>query len=319
MMQTASMQGQKSMARALAGPLAGMWRSGRGPSHSALDSTFAMLGIASDTPTDPPTKEKRVLNAVLSSPNDRKTKEIVTELVELLRVERTFEADDDSTHHRLKILRDALAKFDAELTEFGQLYWWSDLPTVKTDIQIHPQQGTGISDSTSVPAYQATQHESPGTHLSSNGTSVNNPKIFVVYGHDHSLRDRVELALRDWGFQGDQIIILDKLPSGGRTLIEKFEQHGQDAAFAIVLGTPDDLGHRKDHPEEVNHRARQNVVLEFGYFLGKLGRHRVAFIDGGIEQPSDIHGLLVINTKDHDWTTRLAREMKAAGLPVDFL
>lgn len=314
------MQGQRSIARALAGPLAGMWRSGAGPTHSALDTTFAILGIEPEGAT----KEKRVLNAVLSSPNDDKTKDIVAELVELLRVERTFEADDESTQYRLTNLRDTLAQYGAELTQLGELHWQgrpqSNSPNFNTGEKVNYWRGPSSSTPRNASTYQASRPESTPINRSvTDEKLVIKPKIFIVYGHDRSLRNEIELLLRNWGFQGDQVIILDKLASGGLTLIEKFEQHSQHAAFAIVLGTPDDRGHRKDHPEEAKHRARQNVVLEFGYFLGKLGRNRVVFIDGGIEKPSDIHGLLVINTEDHDWTTRLAREMKDVGLPVSFL
>lgn len=59
-------------------------------------------------------------------------------------------------------------------------------------------------------------------------------------------------------------------------------------------------------------RARQNVILELGYFLGKLGRKRVcARYKEGTAIPSDIQGVIYVPMDDRDgWHHRLAKEMK---------
>jgi predicted nucleotide-binding protein len=87
-------------------------------------------------------------------------------------------------------------------------------------------------------------------------------------------------------------VIPHEQADSGRTIIEKFEEHASDAGFAIVLPTADDLGKAKD-ATRLNPRARQNVVLEFGYFMAKLGRGRVvALHEAGVELPSDATGVL---------------------------
>ena len=95
-----------------------------------------------------------------------------------------------------------------------------------------------------------------------------NHQVFVVYGHDNPARDQLEAMLRRWGLDP---LILDQLPSEGQTIIEKLESYADQAGFAVVLATPDDEGHRADHPDEKSFRARQNVVLELGMLLSKLG------------------------------------------------
>ena len=96
-----------------------------------------------------------------------------------------------------------------------------------------------------------------------------NRKVFVVHGHDTGAREAVARFLERAGFEP---IILHEQPNQGRTIIEKFEEHAA-VNFAVVLLTPDDVG----GPEggAMQPRARQNVVLELGFFIGKLGRGRV--------------------------------------------
>ena len=104
----------------------------------------------------------------------------------------------------------------------------------------------------------------------------------------------------------------------GRTLIEKFEQHAQ-AAFAVILLTPDDVGAMVGEEEKLKLRARQNMILELGYFLGLLGRDRVCpLIVEGVEIPSDYDGVAYVRLDDSGgWRLDLIRELKAAGIDVD--
>lgn len=78
------------------------------------------------------------------------------------------------------------------------------------------------------------------------------------------------------GLDGLRPVILHEQANKGRTIIEKFEQHAVPCAFAVVLLTPDDHGGAAKSNAELRSRARQNVILELGYFVGKLGRHKVA-------------------------------------------
>jgi predicted nucleotide-binding protein len=117
-------------------------------------------------------------------------------------------------------------------------------------------------------------------------------------------------------------LILDQLPSGGQTIIEKLESVRREANFAVVLATPDDEGHARDKPTERAFRARQNVVLELGIMLAHLGRPRVAILmksDVNMERPLDIQGLLYIPFKDNVEETKvtLAKKMTAQGISID--
>lgn len=100
-------------------------------------------------------------------------------------------------------------------------------------------------------------------------------KVFVVYGHDEDARTQLEAMLRRWDLHP---ILLDQLTSEGDTLIEKLEGSMDEAAFAVVLATPDDEGHPKDKSTEKKFRVRQNVVLELGMMLRGLGRRKVAIL-----------------------------------------
>lgn len=75
------------------------------------------------------------------------------------------------------------------------------------------------------------------------------------------------------------------------TIIEKIEAH-RNVGFAVVLLTSDDLGMAKG-AEHLQPRARQNVVLEGGIFISRLGRDRVCVLKRGeLEVPSDYAGVV---------------------------
>ncbi|MEA2364360.1 MAG: hypothetical protein QOD71_3505 [Thermoleophilaceae bacterium] len=141
-------------------------------------------------------------------------------------------------------------------------------------------------------------------------------QVFVVHGHDRETRERVARLLEQLDLEP---VILEEQTDRGRTIIEKFEQHALNVGFAVVLMTPDDVAAKVGNPvPETPNRARQNVVLELGYFIGALGRSRVvALCAEGIERPSDIHGVLYIDISREGWELRLAKEMRDAELPVD--
>ena len=147
---------------------------------------------------------------------------------------------------------------------------------------------------------------------------TNNRKIFVVYGHDEIARTQLEALLRRWDLEP---IILDQQASGGQTIIEKLEEYGADVGYAIVLATPDDDGKAKSEAVYKS-RVRQNVVLELGMFLAKLGRERVAILlkeAADFEKPSDIQGLVYIpfQNKVDDVALSLIRELSRQGYKID--
>lgn len=141
-------------------------------------------------------------------------------------------------------------------------------------------------------------------------------RIFLVHGHDEAILHETARFLEKLD---QEVIILREQPNKGRTIIEKFEDYA-DVGFAVVLLTADDRGGASELPiEEQKSRARQNVIFELGYFIGRLGRNRVcALYASGVEVPSDYSGVLYIQLDEQGgWRLSLAKEMKAAGLPVD--
>jgi predicted nucleotide-binding protein len=143
---------------------------------------------------------------------------------------------------------------------------------------------------------------------------VSNRKVFVVHGRDEGPREAVARFLERLGFQP---IILHEQANQGRTVIEKVEDHS-DVGFAVIILTPDDMGNLKG--EEPQPRARQNVLLELGYFIGKLTRKRVCTLKvGELEIPSDWRGVV---DEPYDagggWRQTLARELDAADYEIDW-
>ncbi len=149
-----------------------------------------------------------------------------------------------------------------------------------------------------------------------NRTSDSN-RVFVVHGHDEEAKQSVARFVERIGLEP---IILHEQPDKGRTIIEKFEQNAEPVGFAIIIATPDDVGAATNDLDNLQGRARQNVILELGYFVGRLGRDKVCVLTkGGIEMPSDYIGVIYKELDPNGaWKTELARELRAAGLEVDF-
>lgn len=146
-----------------------------------------------------------------------------------------------------------------------------------------------------------------------------NKKVFVVYGHDLNARTQLEAMLRRWELEP---LILDQMVSSGQTIIEKLEEYTSQATFGIVLATPDDIGYPKKDETQKRYRVRQNVVLELGMLLSKLGRNKVAILLSqaeDMEAPSDIQGLLYMPFKENveEAKLSLAKEMQNNGYTLD--
>jgi Predicted nucleotide-binding protein containing TIR -like domain len=138
--------------------------------------------------------------------------------------------------------------------------------------------------------------------------------IFLVHGHDEAAKETVARFIEKLDLKP---IILHEQPNAGRTIIEKFVDY-TNVGFTIVLITPDDVGAPANQKDHLQPRARQNVIFELGFFLGKLGRDRVcALYKEGVEIPSDYKGVLFVSMDESDWKSLLAREIKEAGISVD--
>jgi predicted nucleotide-binding protein len=166
----------------------------------------------------------------------------------------------------------------------------------------------------------------------SNQKKLTSKNIFIVHGHDVEPVKELRDMLLDFGLNP---IILHEQASGSLTLAEKLEKYS-DVGYAFVILTPDDVGGTEvdflnavrglEHLDlediyegYMYHRARQNVVLEFGYFVGKLGRERVCCLyKGDIELPSDMQGIVYVPFKDSVKEQRpmIMKELKEAGYEI---
>ncbi|WP_277085864.1 nucleotide-binding protein [Porphyromonas catoniae] len=161
-----------------------------------------------------------------------------------------------------------------------------------------------------------------GTTSKSEAPTVNKPKtpmdkskVFIVHGHDNAAKEAVARFVEKIGLEA---IILHEQASSGNTIIEKIEANS-NVGFAIVLYTPCDLGASKEEKDQLKPRARQNVIFEHGYLIGKIGRKNVCHLfKRGVETPSDIEGLVYAPMDAGDsWKYTVAKEMKACGYDVD--
>lgn len=149
-------------------------------------------------------------------------------------------------------------------------------------------------------------------------SSMSEKEIFVVHGRAVDTAEAVARFLEKVALEP---VILHEQPNEGRTIIEKFEDHA-NVGFAVVLLTPDDEGRLRAETGNagiLKSRARQNVLLELGFFLGRLGRERTCAIKKGeVEIPSDYKGVVLTVMDDAGaWKKELARELKTAGMDLD--
>jgi predicted nucleotide-binding protein len=140
-------------------------------------------------------------------------------------------------------------------------------------------------------------------------------KVFIVHGHDEGARESVARFLERLGIAP---VILHEQANSGLTILEKLERNS-DVDFAVILLTPDDVGTKAAAKDTLQPRARQNVILELGFFVAKLGRSRVcALHKGAVELPSDFLGIVYVTFDEASaWRVLLARELREAGFDVD--
>lgn len=145
-------------------------------------------------------------------------------------------------------------------------------------------------------------------------TEFNTSQVFIVHGHDELAKTEVARFVEKLGFEA---IILHEQVSAGQTIIEKIESYS-NVGFGLVLYTACDVGNTKSNKDNLNFRARQNVVFEHGFLIGKLGRKNVtALVKGTIETPNDISGVVYI-PMEGEWKLSIAKEMKNSGYSIDF-
>jgi hypothetical protein len=187
--------------------------------------------------------------------------------------------------------------------------WDTPLPPVEAILA--PRQNDGPSDSPKGPESQA-----PDLKLiTSEHDAASAPEIFIVHGHDEAALNSVRVyVFRETGIMPTS---LAEEASVGQTIIEKFESYGAKTTYVIVLLTPDDVGQTvTDHDagKRPNPRARQNVVLELGYFIGAIGRKNIVVVNADVERPSDLAGVGYVQYPGTNWKDDLRKELIAARL-----
>lgn len=193
------------------------------------------------------------------------------------------------------------------ITRFGHTFFYTDSPKIMAGVQ-------SVIRQMIIPFARDYKKYVMNRSLTPKLVIPRSSKIFVVHGHDEGAREAVARFLERLGFEA---IILHEQANRGRTIIEKVEANG-DVGFAVVLLTPDDEGCVKGGKPAA--RARQNVLLELGYFIGRLGRDKVcALKKGEVDIPSDFAGV-VWEPMDagNGWKQALGRELQAAGHLIDW-
>lgn len=129
-------------------------------------------------------------------------------------------------------------------------------------------------------------------------------EVFIVHGHDETAKTKTARFIEKLGLKP---IILHEQASGSKTVIEKIEAYS-NVGFGIVLYTPCDIGAKNEKEPNFKNRARQNVVFEHGFLIGKIGRENVcALVKGEIETPNDISGVVYVEMDDGEaWHLKIA-------------
>ena len=152
-------------------------------------------------------------------------------------------------------------------------------------------------------------------------TFEKNNRVFVVHGHNEKLKNQLEIFLIEIGLEP---VVLHRKPDEGLTIIEKFEKYS-DVGYAFILLTPDDVSYSAseanmlDSDRKKEMRARPNVIFEFGYFVGKLGRKRVCCLyNEGVSLPTDVSGMIYKEIIDNveEAAFAILKDLKAAGYNV---
>lgn len=146
-------------------------------------------------------------------------------------------------------------------------------------------------------------------------------KVFIVHGHDEVAKTNLEIFLQEIGLEP---IVLHRQADEGLTIIEKFEKHS-DVSYAFILLTPDEVGYlssektKPDNERNKENRARSNVIFEFGFFVGKLGRSKVCCLyTGDVSLPSDVSGMIYkkFDRSIEEVAYGIIKDLKASGFQI---
>ncbi len=151
--------------------------------------------------------------------------------------------------------------------------------------------------------------------------------VFVVHGHSDNALLELEHFLKSIDVKP---VVLSRHEELAQSLFQKFMAVASKAKFAVILLGSDDYGASRRQYESVGvkdralqFRARQNVILELGFFYGRLGWENVFVVYEepekvfpNFERPSDLDGVIFDNMKDPKWKTKLQTKLANSGFNV---
>lgn len=170
-----------------------------------------------------------------------------------------------------------------------------------------------------IPISEADKAELPTQQVTS--AQSRTKKVFVVHGRDESAKTNLEIFLHEVGLEP---VVLHRQADEGLTIIEKFEKHS-DVGYAFILLTPDEIAYlavedsKLENERNKEFRARPNVIFEFGYFVGKLGRSRVCCLyTGNVTLPSDVSGMIYKRYENsiEEVAYSITKDLKASGYSI---
>ncbi len=171
-----------------------------------------------------------------------------------------------------------------------------------------------------IPLKNTTSSDAAAEENSSHAQSKTK-KVFIVHGHDEVAKTSLEVFLHEIGLEP---VVLHRQADEGLTVIEKFEKHS-DVGYAFILLTPDEIAYikseqaKQDDERGKEFRARPNVIFEFGYFVGKLGRSRVCCLyTGDVSLPSDVGGMIYkkFTSNIEEVAYSIIKDLKASGYAI---
>lgn len=211
--------------------------------------------------------------------------------------------------HRAKILTNLKLLHSATEEELAE-WFGDDLDDVKEELE--DMIGEGLVESEGGIIREKTYKLTRAGEAEAIEVLDTKRNVFLVHGHEHVvLRDVQALLAGEFRDVVEVVVLMDEPSRGNESLYDKFQRHADEGDYAVVLLTADDVGAaRREGAQRA--RARQNAVMELGYFLRGVGRERVfILIEGGVEEPSDIRGGMVISL-DGQWKHELCRDLRAA-------
>ena len=180
----------------------------------------------------------------------------------------------------------------------------SILESIKNEVEMYPSSAINISSKRKQP----NKNHAEGAPVKSN-------KVFIVHGHNEAMKLSVARMIEQLGLRS--IILHEQTDGESDTIIAKFEQCSSDVGFAIVLVSAD------DEMADGKYRARQNAILELGYFRAKLGNKKVVLLydksdnKNPIDLPSDLDGVIYTPYKpDGSWKLEIIKKLRTAGYNV---